>query len=132
MKRINTSYLALAVSYVVLLGVIVILANVGWDAWVFSVAAAIPYGDKIGHIVLAGVLSFVVNRTLRCRTVSFLRRSVLLGSAIVAGLVLLEECSQLWIAERNVDIWDLLADFVGIHLFGRLARYNMKRKESVS
>ncbi len=71
-------------------------------------------GDKIGHFVLIGLLTFLVNLSLSARRIELFSRSVLLGSFVVAIAVIIEELSQLFISTRSCSLSDLVFDFLGI------------------
>jgi hypothetical protein len=129
MKAVMRRHVCLLVLYLLMLGVIAVWADLGVSAWVFRFAGQLPYGDKIGHMILAAILSFLLNNALSCRVSSFGRMKILTGNLIAYLLVLIEETSQFWMTMRNVDIWDVLASLVGIHLFGFLAALNVKRRE---
>jgi len=128
MKTHRLTLLLLAL-YLVMLGVIAVWADLGISAWVFTVAGDLPLGDKLGHMVLAGILAFLLNGALRCRRSSLAGVRILTGNLIAYLLVLIEETTQFWMTTRNVDIWDVLFSIVGIHLFGLLALRNAKTKE---
>jgi polysaccharide biosynthesis protein VpsQ len=123
---VSRRYLLLLAGYVSLLLFIAASADLDVRLWVFDVADAIPFGDKLGHMFLAGLLSFLVNSTLRCRTCSLVGLKLRIGSLATFVLVLTEELSQIWIASRSVDPWDLLCDVIGIYLAGVLAAWNQK------
>ncbi|MFC1453285.1 VanZ family protein, partial [Verrucomicrobiota bacterium] len=118
--------------YVLLLLVIATSADLGIRLWVFAASARIPFGDKVGHMVLAGLLSFLLNSALRCRAASLAGVRILIGNMIAYFLVLTEELSQLWMALRNVDIYDVLFALVGIHLFGVLASRHLRTGRQLS
>jgi len=126
-SKTSRPYLLLLAAYVSLLLIIAASADLDIRLWVFDVADAIPFGDKLGHMFLAGLLSFLVNSALRCRTCSFLRLKLRIGSLVTFAIVLTEELSQIWIASRNVDPYDLLWDAIGIYLAGVLATWNRSR-----
>lgn len=75
-----------------------------------------------------GFFSFLLNLALNARTVSAWKFNYLLGSLIVLTVVTLEEFSQIFIRGRTFDLTDLVADFLGIFLFGELARFICRRK----
>lgn len=129
MKQVSRPYCGAVAGYVLLLSGIVILADRGTAPWVFTAAGLIPYGDKVGHTVLMGLLAFFLNGAFCCRMVPIARGRLLLGSLITYLLVFAEELSQIWIASRNFDVYDMLFDVVGIYLFGRLALWNARLKE---
>jgi hypothetical protein len=81
-----------------------------------------PLGDKAGHFFLIGSLAALLNYALRWRTTSLGPMRPQLGGLIIAGLMTLEECSQIWIATRSFDLTDLLANYAGILCAEWLAR----------
>jgi VanZ family protein len=129
MITVSRRYLCLLVIYGLMLTVIALMADLGIAAWVFDIAAVLPFGDKLGHMLLAGLLSFLLNNALHCRITSILSVNMLTGNLIAYLLVLMEEVPQYWITTRNLDIKDVLAAIVGIHLFGVLASRNVRKKK---
>lgn len=95
---------------------------------IFSPIRSIPFGDKIGHFLLMGGLSFLINLSLRCRTVAVRSRRMLLGTTIVILVVTLEEVSQLFVQYRSFDLVDLLFDYLGIWTFGKMAQFVSLRR----
>jgi uncharacterized protein YhhL (DUF1145 family) len=127
MKIKPASVKILTACYVIILAVIIFVADRKSTAYLLNFIGNIPYGDKIGHFVLMGTLSFWVNLLLNLRTIGFGKIRYLLGSVIVLGLVTIEEFSQLFIKGRTFDKTDLAADFIGILIFGELARLAYNR-----
>lgn len=121
---------ALTALYVLLLAGVVYLAGHRHHHGLFSFIRAVPGGDKCGHFLLMGLLSFLVNASLGCRTVRVRGARLLLGSLCVAAAVAAEEFSQLFLRYRSFDLVDLLFDFLGIWLFGRAALYLLTRRTS--
>lgn len=109
--------------YVLLLMSIVYLADHHQYQDLFSIIRSVPGGDKCGHFLLMGLLSFLLNTSLRCREVDVRTRHVLWGSLIVSMAVTLEEVSQIFMQYRSFDFVDLLFDYLGIWAFGKLALY---------
>lgn len=109
------------VLYVCALAVIVFLADGPRGRTLFAGVRALPFGDKLGHFLLMGMLSLLVNLCLSCRRVKVGGVRLLAGSLVVMLLVTVEEFSQLYVASRSFDLIDLLCDGLGILLFGRLA-----------
>ena len=87
-----------------------------------------PYGDKLGHLILMGLFSFLLNMALGCRTWRVRQFELLRGSLIVALVVTLEEFSQLFFRTRTFDAVDLVFDYLGIFSFGLLAYFLTKRR----
>jgi hypothetical protein len=91
---------------------------------------AFPGGDKIGHFLLMGALSWLINMSLKARPALILSRNILLGSAIVFVVVTLEEVSQLWFRSRSFSLLDLGFSYAGILCGGRLALLAIRRKRT--
>ena len=96
-------------------------ANTKTDNGLLSLSACIPYGDKIGHFFVMGLLALLVNLLLNSRRQSIGKREFLLGSLIIAGIVTAEEFTQIFIPSRTFSLFDLVADYAGIMILGRLA-----------
>ncbi|MEM6785589.1 MAG: VanZ family protein [Bacteroidota bacterium] len=107
---------ALAAGFTGFIGWVIYIANTGQDSVVMDWARDLPYGDKLGHLVLFGLLALALNVAFRLRTVALGRVRAYLGTALVSAFVVVEELSQLFIATRTFDLVDLLADTVGIAL----------------
>ncbi len=123
MKIKPVSIKILTVCYICILAGIIFLADVKSTRYVLSFVGSIPFGDKLGHFFLIGIFAFLLNLSLSCRKVW----RVLLGSLIVLAIVTLEEFSQIFIRGRSFDLTDLVADFLGILIFGKLAEIVFKR-----
>jgi polysaccharide biosynthesis protein VpsQ len=82
--------------------------------WVGS----LPFGDKWGHFILIGTLTFLLNYALNGRMLKIGHLKVLLGCSIVAVVITIEEFSQIWIPGRSFDLVDLSANYFGIGLAG--------------
>ncbi len=92
-------------------------ANIGRDNALFKLVRATPYGDKIGHILLAGILTLIANYFLKNRVWRVARVPLPVGSLIVVAILALEEASQYYLPTRSLDIIDALANLAGIALF---------------
>jgi len=124
----NKRYLSATLLYLGFLTAIVLLANYERAEWLFNSVSFVPFGDKLGHFILMGIFSFLLNSTFRCREISVRGFKLLLGSVIAFVMVLPEELSQVFIESRNLDVFDLIADVLGIYLFGILAkRWSIKQ-----
>lgn len=119
-----------ALLFLLFLAFIVFLADRGLAANYFALVHVIPGADKLGHFVLMGTLSFLVNMGLEARQWSLAGRQVLRGSLLVALLVTAEELTQLVLPTRSFSLLDLLSDYLGIWLFGRLAAYLVSRRSA--
>ena len=117
----------LAAVYIFVLAGIVVLADVRETQYLFKPIKRIPYGDKIGHFLLMGFLSFAINLALNVKTIRLWRINLLLGSLIVLAVVTLEEISQIFIRGRSFDYRDLIADSAGIFIFGEATRLILRK-----
>lgn len=109
---------------------LVALADSGHGRQLFRLADKVPAGDKIGHFLLFGGLSFLVNLVLRAAEIRLGRISLLKGSAAVLVVATLEEFSQLFLRSRSFDLMDLTADALGIWLFGWLAKRCLSKRRT--
>ena len=119
----------LLVVYVFHLAVIIFIAGRKGTRYVLNFVGNIPYGDKIGHFLLMGGFSFLLNLVLNAKTVGRGKFNYLLGSLIVAVVVTLEEISQIFVGGRTFDWGDLVFDYLGILVFGELARFICRRQK---
>ncbi|ALG68974.1 VanZ family protein [Beggiatoa leptomitoformis] len=128
MKRI-------AILYSLFIICLIIVADQGHYNYVLKQVHAIPYGDKVGHFILMGLLAFVINMGLNCAQFSWKNIKLLKGSVFVVTFVTLEEISQYFFPNRHFDMGDLFSDYLGIFLFGQLAlwlSYRQKHNEKIT
>lgn len=109
----------LTVVYIFILAAIIFLADAKGTQYLLNFVGNIPYGDKIGHFCLMGTFSFLLNLSLKCRTIY----KIPVGSLIVLCVVTIEEFSQIFVQGRTFDLSDLFFDFAGIVIFGETARF---------
>ncbi len=80
------------------------------------------YGDKVGHFILYGLLSLVVNLSVfEAHPSSDFKRLAVITSLILALLIGLEEYSQRFFSTRTSDWFDLAASYLGVTFFAWLA-----------
>lgn len=118
----------LLVVYICVLAAIIFLADRRGTRYMLGFVGNIPYGDKLGHFLLMGGFAFLLNLVLDARSFNFGKFRYLLGSLIVAIVVTIEEISQIFVSGRTFDWSDLIVDFLGIFIFGELARFICRRK----
>ncbi len=106
---------------------IIFSADTGRGSIFFELVRLVPYGDKVGYFFLFGILTLLVNVGSGFKRFSLCSLRPYLGSMIVAVVVLLEECSQLYFPNRTFDFYDLLADSIGIIVFSGLTLVLEKR-----
>lgn len=109
-----------------------------YAAWIITVVVAaglgrlpvrmilrhVPYGDKVGHFLLIGVLAYLINRSVGERGST---RRLCLANGLLFGVVVGEECLQRWMRYRAFEWADLMADAAGMLCFGALAHWQMRR-----
>ena len=82
----------------------------------------IPFGDKIGHFVLYGILTFLVDLALFRSLPLLNRRLLVLRVALILALLIgLEEFSQQYFPNRSFDLVDLAFSYLGVIFFSWLA-----------
>ena len=108
---------------------VIYLANTGQPSVFFELVRLIPYGDKIGHIVLFGFLTLFANVATSFRGVRIGKVHCYWGAIVVMAFVAVEELSQALIPTRTLDVVDFTADLVGIFAFTFISRW-LERKYS--
>jgi VanZ family protein len=116
-KLLNFFAISLACAFLGFIIWIIYLANTGGSSVFFDLIKFIPYGDKVGHLLLFGTLTYIANLALQFRCFNLGKYAIYYGSVLVGVFVLVEEISQGYIATRTFDVADLAADAVGIGLF---------------
>lgn len=112
-------YLAIAFSLFII-GVIV-LADRGQLA-ILGFLNRIPFGDKIGHFVLYGILTLLLDLALFRSLPRLDRRLLSLRIALILILLIgLEEFSQQFFPNRSFDLVDLAFSYLGVIFFSWVA-----------
>ena len=119
----SASVKILTIGYICILAVIIYLADTKSTQSLLNFVGNIPYGDKLGHFFLMGIISVLVNWCFNFKRIGW----ILLGSLIVFVIVTIEEISQIFIRGRSFDWSDVIADFLGIVILGELANLIFKR-----
>lgn len=118
--------------WAVLFGIFIVAVVVLADTEHLGLVARVydfPYGDKVGHFVLFGILSLLVNLAAFQQWGKLNRTWLALGvSAVLAILIGLEELSQRLFPSRRASIWDLLASYAGVACFTILALWLAARR----
>lgn len=107
----------LAVIFFIFILWIIYLANTGKQSIFFDLVDATPYGDKIGHFFLFGILTLFLNVATRLKAYKIWNFNFYSGTSLVISFVVLEELSQAFITTRNFDFTDLFSDLLGIFVF---------------
>ncbi len=97
-----------------------IAMHMNYNSVLLQMMDSIPYGDKVAHFFVVGTLTFFANILLNRRKTDFFITPVLLGSVLVCAFVSLDEVAQMFVEHRNCEMFDFLANFAGIYVFGKL------------
>ena len=114
-------FISLAICFFIFILWAIYVANTGQSNGLFNAVSTLPYGDKIGHFCLFGILTLFANLATRCRTLKIKKLSIYWGSLAVWIFVTAEELSQHFLPTRSLDIYDYIADLIGIIIFSYLA-----------
>jgi len=110
------------VVFALLIVAIILAANAGASPRPLKRINEFPGGDKAGHFVLFGILSFLLNRSaLRLFPKWNPARLILTVSLLLSILIGLEEWSQALFPARTMSLADLLASYTGVTVFALLA-----------
>lgn len=106
---------------------VIVLADID-RLGVLEVLYRFPYGDKVGHFILYGILTLLVNLTaLRSYRFSDPKRAALTWTLVLALLVAAEEFSQRYFANRTFSLSDLAFGYAGMSL-GMWLAWKIDRK----
>ncbi len=101
---------------------IVLAANTGRFPSLLKRFYDFPGGDKAGHFVLFGILSFLLNKSA---LIHFPKRNparlTLTVSLLLSIGIGLEEWSQSLFPTRTMSLIDLVASYAGVSVFALLA-----------
>jgi polysaccharide biosynthesis protein VpsQ len=115
--------------FILLLAAIVVAADSRRMPAFVAALYDFPNGDKVGHFVLMGLFSLLVNLGVLSGPGRRTLRRVITASLLVTGVVALEEFSQRFFPSRNSSWGDLAASLAGIIVFGGLAWFLVERKK---
>ena len=105
-----------ALAFLLFIVWVIYMANAGHNSVFFDFVAAIPYGDKLGHVGLFGTLTFLTVLASKFTGWTLNNTRLYFGAIAVTLFVIGEEISQAFIPSRTIDFADLSADAVGILL----------------
>ena len=105
-----------ALAFLLFIVWVIYMANAGHNSVFFDFVAAIPYGDKLGHVGLFGTLTFLTVLASLFAGWTLNNTRLYFAAIAVTLFVIGEEISQAFIPSRTFDVADLSADAVGILL----------------
>ena len=96
---------------------IITLANLGQLGFL-KILNQLPFADKIGHFVLYGILTLLLDLTFTRAFPPPSRKLTVLRIALILSLLIgLEEYSQQFFAKRTFDLVDLTFSYLGVIFF---------------
>jgi polysaccharide biosynthesis protein VpsQ len=120
----------LAILFALLLLLIIVLADMGALPPFLQVWKDLPYGDKVGHFILYGILTLLVDLALFRALPNRSRKWVAVISGLILALLIgLEEFSQRYFANRTFSLRDLAASYLGVIFFSWLALRIERKRE---
>ena len=119
---------ALALGFAAFLIAMVIIANRGEGGQWWPFLEKIPYGDKLGHIVLFGTLGFLCNLAFPGKRLPWSAKLITKTTLVLLVIITLEELSQAFIPSRTLDLQDWLADLLGL-VIGQTAALAIRSEE---
>lgn len=97
--------------------VIVILADTDNFPYLIWKIYSFPFGDKLGHLFLLGLLSYVLNwNAIDSRPVPEHAAAIWRVSLILGVVATLEEISQQFFPDRTLSLLDVTFSYLGILL----------------
>ena len=111
----------LTVLFTLFILLIIVLADTD-RLGVLKLVNRLPLGDKLGHFILYGILTLLINRTLLGSFPSWNPVSLAVISSLTLALLIgLEEFSQQYFSSRTFSLNDLGASYLGVSFFSWLA-----------
>ena|SRR5690349_21670515 len=111
----------LTILFALFIILIIVLADAG-KLGILGIVYRIPYADKVGHFVLYGILTLLINLSIfRAVKDESRKRIAVISGLILAVLIGLEEFSQRSFPNRTFSLGDLSASYLGIFFFAWMA-----------
>ena len=107
----------LPLSFFLFISFIIYLADTANYNFAFRMIGNIPYGDKVMHGLLYGIMALLLNYGLNFKSKKIFGFNMQIGALIVLTFAGLEEITQYWLPSRTCDFFDFLADMVGVVFF---------------
>ena len=121
MRELNLRII-LPLSFFLFISFIIYLADTADYNFAFRVIGSIPNGDKLMHGLLYGVMALLLNYGLNFKSKKIFGFNMQVGAIVVLTFAGLEEITQYWLPSRTCDIFDFVADMVGVTLFSFLVK----------
>lgn len=126
MKPTRLKRILYPASFFAVLLAIIYKADTANYNFAFHVVGMIPYGDKIAHAILYGIMAYLLNYGLNGKR--WFRIEI--GMLLVMSFAFVEEVSQLYFPSRTFDWFDIAADVVGVILATVIYRILKKNEKA--
>ena len=118
----------LAILFGLFIITIIVLADLGKLGFIYFLYS-FKYGDKVGHFILYGILTLLIDLALfrssaqgdSVTVIPSWRQVAVKVGLILAFAITVEEFSQQYFSKRTFDLIDLTASFLGVIFFSWLA-----------
>jgi len=115
--KANKLRILLPLSFFLFISFIIYLADTANHNFAFRLVGHIPYGDKLLHGLLYGIMALLLNYGLNFKSKKIFGFNLQIGAMIVLTFAGLEEITQYWLPSRTCDFFDFVADTIGVTLF---------------
>ena len=128
--KVNHSTLltALFASFILL---VIYHADRATNGFLVNIVEDIPFGDKMGHFSLYGIMAMLLDQTMRRKSTRIMGFNFSKAAVYVFSFAAIEEISQLWISNRRFEWFDLLFDLLGILIIVALGRRYIRNTSSL-
>jgi VanZ family protein len=116
----SVSMIRIALAYVALFAASVVAADAGWLPRFAERLHDLPFGDKVLHFTMFGLLALVANLALASCGKRSLARAIVVGSLFVLIVATAEEYSNRYLVQRDWSLGDLTANYLGVVCLGLL------------
>ena len=110
----------IAIGFVVFLAMIIILADYRHLPSFITMLYSFPYGDRIGHFVLFGLLLLLLRIAFPVPLIRIMNRNFPVLTLVLAVIIVVEEISQIFIPARTFSWGNLAASLAGWGLGWRI------------
>jgi VanZ family protein len=112
----------IAILFTLFILLIIVMADAGILAQYLGFLYLYPFGDKVGHFILYGILAFLLNLALFRPAPSQSWKSLAVKCGLILALLIgIEEFSQQFFSNRTFDLIDLTFSYLGVAFFSWLA-----------
>lgn len=111
----------LAILFTLFIALVIYLADTGRLGFLGFVNQ-IPNGDKVGHFILYGILTLLLDLTFIRSLPHRDPKSIVLSTGLILALLIgVEEYSQQFFRNRTFSLLDLACSYLGVILFSWVA-----------